>query len=1490
MSAVIEPREYPAVMDHKLRRVRRRQLGMAVARAIVIGAFALTVGMIAAMSLDWWLTLFNTGVRIGLTVGVVTAALVTLLAFGIRPIIGSLGLQQAADQTDRQLPQLEERWTTIASFAESREQPTDATTRAMLHQVTSEAVAMGTLVDPTRVVQPRSLRKPLLALAAALVVLAGFLGVNWTQNRVLFQRFWSPTAPISATIIASQTGDSVLPRGDSIELEFAQSGLVRETALLTLATEDGVNETISLDADTDLASAFGYRVASVDNSFRYQIRAGDGQTQWHTVTVVDRPALAEVRLTLTAPDYVDRPPYEKSYLPDRVRAIEGSRLTLVMRPETPLERLDLQMTSETTVDGEEPVQDINTVTIAADADGWYRFETTLHEDFSLSPVLIGSHELTNDDRPECRIRVIPDKAPVAHVISPLDEIAVDADAVVEIKFEAHDDHGVAMAELIVYDNSKTADGEEPEVLSIEQIPLGDQQMQKHVMATTRLDLSQFNLLDGADISYAIRVTDNRSDLSSNAQTTAKPEVGDNPSADQQNGNGLESDGIGAESTESETDGDDSARKELSAVERPADSNSTPDDGSDNPDELPGAKNSSAANPGTTSPESDSTTNEPASPSTAPQGAAARSSENSDDASPDADGTPAQPTENAAAAKAADAPSDNAASDAGSDTGEADSEKTGTPSENENDPESDNAANAGSSGPRTADGSEQDEESGEDPPPAGSSLSTSMAGQFTESNRLRLKVSRTLTSAGGGDGGNEDKPDGMEPGEWVELLDKRLAAAESTLTTIEDELNESSVTDAQVTELIGVDTQLADVEQIIGKVRESTKETQFAFAGLQLVQIGRSHVTPARDRVFVLIRQPGADFRANVSEALQRVTRARELLGNLVKQIEKIERDEKLADNLDEAVEMYRVYIEKVQRLMREARENRNPLKRKMEVVEVDQAYLDRLREVLNMRGEMMEEFGRILADDPRLLSKYMDIIRRRNTSLRDDLSRLHEEQADLTEEVVQWNQIDPERREDVWLLASELRLYEAAPMARDASQLEERTAAQMPLGLDLTYGPPRRLLEHSKQIAVRARSIASKARRRIRQPFDDDFDVLAELAEVAWHISEFDTALEELELASDDEDTADFVTRRLAENRALADRVLAWSESAGSIQNAKYHSLAKVDQQELAQRTEVLRAQMLDIGDQLNNQFADDVPQPILNVVAELQQVVEGVTFNQIAATYSLDADQLGRAEPQVVFAAEGFARAEELFDQMRRMVVEEVDKEDPDDPNIADLEDPTLDEFLQRLEREPDLIALLGLGRRPRNLKIMSDWMLWNDESQDGIAGAMGESARKAKQRAEEEREKAKRNPPMDDEERDPTEEEWQQIANAEEAQERLDDKIQELKKQAEDPGTDEAEAEELRQMAKQLEQLRNEIANRDIDNKEWREMARSDQMRAVMRAMANGDPLPDTQWNNLMSSLDKGLWQVRRRIPPEDHRAAIQQYQEQIRRLLNLETSDDE
>ncbi len=84
----------------------------------------------------------------------------------------------------REDPATGERWKTVASFAESHQQPANSVARAMLQQVTSEAVAMSTLVRPRDVATSAPVKRPLMVLAGASVALVVFLFSNFAQTSI----------------------------------------------------------------------------------------------------------------------------------------------------------------------------------------------------------------------------------------------------------------------------------------------------------------------------------------------------------------------------------------------------------------------------------------------------------------------------------------------------------------------------------------------------------------------------------------------------------------------------------------------------------------------------------------------------------------------------------------------------------------------------------------------------------------------------------------------------------------------------------------------------------------------------------------------------------------------------------------------------------------------------------------------------------------------------------------------------------------------------------------------------------------------------------------------------------------------------------------------------------------------------------------------------------------------------------------------------------
>ena len=276
MSQVIESKAFPSAIREKLRAIRLRGAGLAAGRSVAIACSVLFVAMILTMSLDWWLTILDTSVRTMLTTGSLVIALGALLFFGVRPVIDALGWTRAAENVDDEIPQLEERWTTVANFAHSSVQPRTKTEKAMLQQVTSEAVAMETLVRPKRVANPASLKTPLIALGVSVTAMAVFMISNWGQTSVLLQRFLNPATNITATQLSSVSGDQIVPRGNSIELITEMTGLQRSSAVFTMEGDEFLNEQLELKPDADSPNQFICSV-DVDESFRYQVTSGDGR-------------------------------------------------------------------------------------------------------------------------------------------------------------------------------------------------------------------------------------------------------------------------------------------------------------------------------------------------------------------------------------------------------------------------------------------------------------------------------------------------------------------------------------------------------------------------------------------------------------------------------------------------------------------------------------------------------------------------------------------------------------------------------------------------------------------------------------------------------------------------------------------------------------------------------------------------------------------------------------------------------------------------------------------------------------------------------------------------------------------------------------------------------------------------------------------------------------------------------------------------------------
>ena len=151
------------------------------------------------------------------------------------------------------------------------------------------------------------------------------------------------------------------------------------------------------------------------------------------------------------------------------------------------------------------LDDETAIPLEQTAEGAYRFLHELTEDFAFSPQLVSKHGLANEHPPSCRIIVYRDQFPSVAIVSPTTDSTVRPDDELQIEFRAEDDFGISRAELVVTDANHPEDAP----LKVIDIPLGEQQDQAAVNGTVPLDLKDFDLEQGANLSYSVRVFDTK---------------------------------------------------------------------------------------------------------------------------------------------------------------------------------------------------------------------------------------------------------------------------------------------------------------------------------------------------------------------------------------------------------------------------------------------------------------------------------------------------------------------------------------------------------------------------------------------------------------------------------------------------------------------------------------------------------------------------------------------------------------------------------------------------------------------------------------------------------------------------------------------------------------------------------------------------------------------------------------------------------------------
>ena len=586
-------------------------------------------------------------------------------------------------------------------------------------------------------------------------------------------------------------------------------------------------------------------------------------------------------------------------------------------------------------------------------------------------------------------------------------------------------------------------------------------------------------------------------------------------------------------------------------------------------------------------------------------------------------------------------------------------------------------------------------------------------QSGSSQRMQLKIDQW---AGTFDGQRREKL-AIAISPVLNRFDEYLAEAEQMTNNVAERLERGEPWVADQQRLVDcAEKLLKKGEEVVGELHKQTADTPYAFIGLQLNLIAQTHLVPARDSLWEAQQADGKRAEL-VRSAWQEITRARSQLAELTKTFERIHREHKLAEATEKIKKMYRVFVEDSMAMLGPQKDDINNFERKMVEFDLDEEYLKRLQEVLKMREKLRAELAKMLTDDPRLMRRFMDSLMSRGDNLRDQLTLLAERQKQLAREVRAWAEASEEDRPGLLAAIVRMRQLRLEEISLLAANQNEKLVTWLPLDLKADHPAFQEAMDISKDVAAKAQLLALST--------PDKTDRTAKSQDLYNRLGDLDAALRRVDLGTEHDGLENHLLGRLTEVRKLTLLTSSWIRQAEMLDKGQYWQEAAIEQYKLAMETDALAAKLANLERQLSDTLSQSGGQ-MSTAMAEktralLATLDKELSANQLAATFALRREQGPGAVEKETAAVAAFDKAEGMFDDLMRTVIDEMDKLPVQDPIASLLDDPTLDELLAELENEIPLNELLGIPNRPSNLRIIGDWMRPGGGGGGGGGGSRG-------------------------------------------------------------------------------------------------------------------------------------------------------------------------
>src|SRR5437870_2483101 len=139
MKAPCDGPQVPAEVLAKLTDVRRLDRRRCLVTGFFRGAAILLGAMLVAMAIDWWVVLYDERGRWALTLSALAVAAAGFVLSAVLPLLRQRSLVSLARQVDQAHPGLEERYQTLAEYAQSQDSAAIRGSEAKLRKVADQA-------------------------------------------------------------------------------------------------------------------------------------------------------------------------------------------------------------------------------------------------------------------------------------------------------------------------------------------------------------------------------------------------------------------------------------------------------------------------------------------------------------------------------------------------------------------------------------------------------------------------------------------------------------------------------------------------------------------------------------------------------------------------------------------------------------------------------------------------------------------------------------------------------------------------------------------------------------------------------------------------------------------------------------------------------------------------------------------------------------------------------------------------------------------------------------------------------------------------------------------------------------------------------------------------------------------------------------------------------------------------------------------------------